>query len=152
MTTDFNKQMNNESRAEQGLNSASMQECATQSNRLITSELQKTLTDYPLYSQDGKQKDALCIAMFYLGNIRWYIMEGQQEGSDFTLYGIVAGLHETEYGYLSANEMAAITYDASKYGLGTLRIEQNKDFIPCELGNITDAELQAFLSHLYDNK
>ena len=152
MTTDFNKQMNNESRAEQGLNSASMQECATQSNRLITSELQKTLTDYPLYSQDGKQKDALCIAMFYLGNIRWYIMEGQQEGSDFTLYGIVAGLHETEYGYLSANEMAAITYDASKYGLGTLRIEQNKDFIPCELGNIKDAEMQAFLSHLYDNK
>ena len=152
MTTDFNKQMNNESRAEQGLNSASMQECATQSNRLITSELQKTLTDYPLYSQDGKQKDALCIAMFYLGNIRWYIMEGQQEGSDFSLYGIVAGLHETEYGYLSANEMAAITYDASKYGLGTLRIEQNKDFIPCELGNIKDAELQAFLSHLYDNK
>ena len=152
MTTDFNKQMNNESRAEQGLNSASMQECATQSNRLITSELQKTLTEYPLYSQDGKQKDALCIAMFYLGNIRWYIMEGQQEGSDFTLYGIVAGLHETEYGYLSANEMAAITYDASKYGLGTLRIEQNKDFIPCELGNIKDAELQAFLSHLYDKK
>lgn len=152
MTTDFNKQMNNESRAEQGLSSASMQECATQSNRLISSELQKTLTDYPLYSQDGKQKDALCIAMFYLGNIRWYIMEGQQEGSDFTLYGIVAGLHETEYGYLSANEMAAITYDASKYGLGTLRIEQNKDFIPCELGNIKDAELQAFLSHLYDNK
>ena len=152
MTTDFNKQKNNESRAEQGLNSASMQECATQSNRLITSELQKTLTDYPLYSQDGKQKDALCIAMFYLGNIRWYIMEGQQEGSDFTLYGIVAGLHETEYGYLSANEMAAITYDARKYGLGTLRIEQNKDFIPCELGNIKDAELQAFLSHLYDKK
>lgn len=152
MATDFNKQKNNESRAEQGLNSASMQECATKSNRLITSELQKTLADYPLYSQDGKQKDALCIAMFYLGNIRWYIMEGQQEGSDFTLYGIVAGLHEMEYGYLSANEMAAITYDASKYGLGTLRIEQNKDFIPCELGNIKDAELQAFLSHLYDNK
>ena len=152
MTTDFNKQMNNESRAEQGLNSASMQECATKSNRLITSELQKTLADYPLYSQDGKQKDALCIAMFYLGNIRWYIMEGQQEGSDFILYGIVAGLHETEYGYLSANEMAASTYDASKYGLGTLRIEQNKDFIPCELGNIKDAELQAFLSHLYDKK
>lgn len=61
--------------------------------------------------------------VFYLGNIRWYIMEGQQEGSDYTLYGIVAGLHETESGYLSANEMAAITYDVSKYGLGTLRIE-----------------------------
>ena len=77
-------------------------------------------------------------------------MEGQQEGSDFTLYGIMAGLHETEYGYMSANEMAGITYDGSKYGLGTLRIEQDKDFTPCELANIKDAELQAFLSQLYD--
>ena len=58
-------------------------------------------------------------------------------------------MYETEYGYLSASEMAAITYDASKYGLGTLRIEQDKDFIPCELGSIKNAELQAFLSRLY---
>lgn len=152
MKTDLNMQKNNDSRAEQGSSTARTQECATKTNRLITSELQKRLADYPLYSQDGKQKDALCIAVFHLGNIRWYITEGQQEGSDFTLYSIVVGLHETEYGYLSANEMAAITYDASKYGLGTLRIEQNKDFIPCELGNIKDVELQAFLSRLYDNK
>ena len=78
-------------------------------------------------------------------------MEGQQEGNDFTLYGIVAGLHETEYGYLSANEMASITYDASQYGLGTLQIEQDKNFKPCTLADIKDAELQAFLSGLYDN-
>ena len=101
-------------------------------------------------AQDAKKKDALCIAVFYLGNIRWYIMEGQPEGDDFTLYGIVAGLHETEYGYQSANEMASVTYDASEYGLGTLRIEQDKDFTPCRLGDIEDAELQAFLSRLYD--
>ena len=115
----------------------------------MTSELQKRLVGYPLYSQDGKNKDALCIAVFYLGNKRWYIIEGQQEDTDFTLYGIVAGLHKTEYGYLSANEMAAITYDTSKYGLGTLRLEQDKNFIPCELGSIKDVELQAFLSRLY---
>lgn len=150
MKTDLNMQKNNDSRAEQGSSTARTQECATKTNRLITSELQKRLADYPLYSQDGKHKDALCIAVFYLGNIRWYIMEGRQEDTDFTLYGIVVGLHETEYGYLSANEMAAITYDASKYGLGTLRIEQVKDFIPCELGSIKDEELQAFLSRLYD--
>ena len=68
-------------------------------NRLITPDLEKAMKDYPLYSQDSKKKDALCIAVFYLGNIRWYIMEGQQEGNDFTLYGIVTGLQETEYGY-----------------------------------------------------
>ena len=50
-------------------------------NRLITPELTEALSSYPLYSQDAKKKDALCIAVFYLGNIRWYIMEGQQEGN-----------------------------------------------------------------------
>ena len=92
----------------------------------------------------------MCIAVFYLGNIRWYIREGQQEGIDFILYGIVTGLHETEYGYHSATEMAGITYDASEYGRDTLRIEQDKDFKPCTLAEIEDAELQAFLSRLYD--
>ena len=65
-------------------------------------------------------------------------------------YGIVTGLQETEYGYQSATEMASITYDASEYGLGTLRIEQDKDFKPCTLAEIEDAEMQAFLSRLYD--
>lgn len=110
-------------------------------NRLITPELAEFLGSYPLYSQDAKKKDAMCIALFSLGKIRWYIMEGKQEGDDFTLYGIVAGLHETEYGYLSANEMADIVYDARQYGLGTLRIEQDKNFKPCTLSEIKDAEL-----------
>ena len=101
-------------------------------NRLITPELTEALSSYPLYSQDAKKKDAMCIAVFYLGNIRWYIMEGQQEGNDFTLYGIVAGLQETEYGYQSATEM------------------QDKDFKPCKLADIKDEELQLFLSRLYD--
>lgn len=59
------------------------------------------------------------------------VHHGRTAGSnDFTLYGIVTGLQETEYGYQSATEMASITYDASEYGLGTLRIEQDKDFKP----------------------
>ena len=119
-------------------------------NRLITPELTEALSSYPLYSQDAKKKDAICIAVFYLGNIRWYILEGQPEGDDFTFYGIVTGLQETEYGYQSANEMASVTYDASEYGLGTLRIEQDKQFKPCTLAEIEDEDLQAFLSRLYD--
>ena len=119
-------------------------------NRLITPELTEALSSYPLYSQDAKKEDAICIAVFYLGNIRWYILEGQSEGVDFTLYGIVTGLQETVYGYQSANEMASVTYDASEYGLGTLRIEQDKLFKPCTLAEIEDLDLQAFLSRLYD--
>lgn len=123
---------------------------STEHNRLVTPEIQKALAAYPLYSQDSKGKGAVCVAVFYLGSVRWYILEGQQEGSDFTFYGIVAGLYETEYGYISANELASITYDARKYGLGMLRVERYKDFKPRRLADIDDEELQAFLSRIYD--
>lgn len=73
-------------------------------NRLITPELEKAMQDYPLYSQDSKKKDAVCIAVFFIGNARWYILEGQRENDDFVLFGIVVGLAETEYSYISANE------------------------------------------------
>lgn len=66
-------------------------------NRLITPELEKAMQDYPLYSQDSKKKDAVCIAVFFIGNARWYILEGQRENDDFVLFGIVVGLAETEY-------------------------------------------------------
>ena len=62
----------------------------------------------------------------------------------------VHNLVDNIHGYQSATEMAGITYDASEYGLGTLRIEQDKDFKPCTLGEIEDEELQAFLSRLND--
>lgn len=68
-------------------------------NRLITPDLEKAMKDYPLYSQDSKKKDALCIAVFFIGNARWYILEGQREYDDFVLFGIIVGLAETEYGY-----------------------------------------------------
>ena len=113
-------------------------------NRLITPELEKAMQDYPLYSQDSKKKDAVCIAVFFIGNARWYILEGQRENGDFVLFGIVVGLAETEYSYISANEMA------TKFGLGKVRVEQRKPFQPCQLSEIIDRELQSFLNRLYD--
>ena len=119
-------------------------------NRLITPDLEKAMKDYPLYSQDSKKKDALCIAVFFIGNARWYILEGQREYDDFVLFGIIVGLAETEYGYISANEMASVALDASKYGLGTIMVEQEKAFQPFKLSAIQDGELQSFLNRLYD--
>lgn len=87
-------------------------------NRLITPELEKAMQDYPLYSQDSKKKDAVCIAVFFIDNARWYILEGQRENDDFVLFGIVVSLAETEYSYISANEMASVELDATKFGLG----------------------------------
>ena len=119
-------------------------------NKLITPQFMEALKNFPLYSQEEKGKDAICVAVFTIGRIRWFVLEGQTEGNDFMLFTIVCGLCETEYGYVSANEMASIAYDASEYGLGNLQVEQDKDFKPCTLAEIKDVELQSFLSRLYD--
>lgn len=123
---------------------------ALEQNRLMTPELEQALSDSPLYSQDDKQKDAVCHAIFSIGNVRWYVLEGEKESDDFTMYGIVAGLQATEYGYMSLNEMAGVTLDARSYGLGIMTVEQDKEFEPCKLADIQDGELQRFLSEMYD--
>lgn len=119
-------------------------------NRLVTTQLEQACENYPLYSQDGKKKDAQCIAVMNIANVKWYILEGQHEGNDFTFYGIVTGLSATEYGYFSANEMADITIDASRYGMGELKVQEATGFVPCKLSEIEDEELQSFLSYLYE--
>ena len=44
-------------------------------SRLITPELEKRLAEYPIGSQDGKGKSAMCVAVFHIGRIRWYVLE-----------------------------------------------------------------------------
>ena len=61
-------------------------------NRLITEQLAEQIAKYPLYSQDGLGKAAICIGILELANIKWYVLEGQQEGNDYTLFTIVATL------------------------------------------------------------
>ena len=51
-------------------------------SRLITPVLEEILKSYPLYSQDGKGKDAVCVAIFFIGHVRWFVLEGQPEGND----------------------------------------------------------------------
>ena len=51
-------------------------------SRLITPELEKLLAEYPLGSQDGKGKSAMWVAVFHIGRIRRYVLEGGREGSD----------------------------------------------------------------------
>ena len=48
----------------------------TNQNRLLTPEVLAAFEGHELYSQDGKKKDAQCIAVFRIGNIRWYFIEG----------------------------------------------------------------------------
>ena len=119
-------------------------------NKLITPQIIKALKNYPLYSQEGKGIEAICVAVFQIGRIKWYILEGQYEGDDFILFAVVCGMCETEYGYVSANELEKIEIDGSKYGINDkFHVCQVKGFTPTKLKNIQDNELRSFLHRLY---
>lgn len=114
--------------------------------RLMTPQLEAALKGYPLYSQDGKGKEALCRAIFALGSVRWFIIEGQREGNDTVLFGIVIGLMEDEYGYVSLNELSEVSIDLTAQGLGKLQVRQQQNFRPMPLKQLADDRLQRFLS------
>lgn len=119
-------------------------------NKLITPQIIKALKNYPLYSQEGKGIEAICVAVFQIGRIKWYILEGQYEGDDFILFAVVCGMCETEYGYVSANELEKIEIDGTKYGINDkFHVCQVKGFTPTKLKNIQDDELRSFLHRLY---
>lgn len=104
-------------------------------NRFKTSQIKKALKNFPLDSQDGKRGETICSVVFGLGsNIRWYITEGQTEGNDILMFGIVIGLCEDEFGYVSLNELSKAPW-----------VYQLTDFKPIRLKEIDDARLQRFL-------
>ena len=99
-----------------------------------------------LYSQDGKGKEAVCRAVFALGSVRWFILEGNREDDDMILFGIVVGLMEDEYGYVSLNELSDVELDLSAQGLCKLQVRQQQNFKPVPLKQIQDSRLQDFLA------
>lgn len=112
----------------------------------MTSQLEEALKGFPLYSQNGRGKDAVCRAVFALGSVRWFILEGEAEENDIILFGIVIGLMEDEYSYISLNELSEIELDLTVQGLGKLQIRQQPNFQPTELRLLNDKRLQRFLA------
>ena len=121
-----------------------------QENRLLNSELLETLASYPLYSQEHKKvSDLYAVALLHIGNIRWYILEGNAEGDRFTFFTLVCGMSEdSELGYTDAGELASIAVDASRYGLSgiLLTVERAENFKPCRLIDIEDEEVQKYVA------
>ena len=107
---------------------------------------EEALKGFPLYSQNGKGKEAVCRAVFALGSVRWFILEGEAEENDIILFGIVIGLMEDEYSYISLNELSEIELDLTAQGLGKLQIRQQPNFQPTELRLLNDKRLQRFLA------
>ena len=120
-------------------------------NRLINSRNWrrqcKTIRSIPRIARRRMQFASQCFSSATLAGT---FLKDSEENDDFLLFGIVVGLAETEYSYISANEMASVELDATKFGLGKVRVEQRKPFQPCQLSEIIDRELQSFLSRLYD--
>ena len=114
--------------------------------RLMTPQLEEALKGFPLYSQNGRGKDTVCRAVFAIGSVRWFILEGEAEENDTILFGIVIGLMEDEYCYISLNELSEIELDLTAQGLGQLQVRQQPNFQPTELRLLNDKRLQRFLA------
>ena len=103
--------------------------------KLITKQMEKEFGRYPLYSQDGKGKDAMVLAKFFLQSFTWYVLEF--DGED-TFFGIVINGLDGEYGYFSLKELQRVR---GMWGLG---VERDKFFNPTTIGESTDYYLQEF--------
>lgn len=127
-----------------------------QENRLLTQELLETLANYPLYSQENKKVcDLQAVALFRIGSIRWYVLEGNAEGDRFTFFTLVCGMSDcTELGYTDAGELAGIAVDASRYGMPgiTLTVERMEDFKPCRLADIEDEDVKNYVARFADDE
>ena len=95
------------------------------------------------------------VALFHIGNIRWYILEGNAEGDRFTFFTLVCGMAEdAELGYADAGELASIAVDASRYSMPgiLLQVERSEDFKPCRLADIDDEDVQNYVARFTEEE
>ena len=127
-----------------------------QENRLLTYEiLEVSATSPPPPPAHPTAGDLFAVALFHIGNIRWYILEGNPEGYRFTFFTLVCGLADCpELGYTDAGELASISVDASRYGLPgiLLTVERAEDFKPCRLGDIDDEDVKDYVARFTDDE
>lgn len=127
-----------------------------QENRLLTSELLEALASYPLYSQEHTSApDLVAVALFRIGFIRWYVLEGNAEGDRFTFFTLVCGMADgPELGYTDAEELASVAVNATPYGMPELllKVEQAKEFHPCRLADIDDEDVKQYIARMSDDE
>lgn len=101
--------------------------------KLLTESLKKEFEQkFPLYSQDGKGKEAKAVCKFFnpAGIGTWYATEGgQTEDGDFLFFGYIC-LMEQEWGYwtLSQLEEIQIPVTIEGIGAGSISIERDINF------------------------
>ena len=112
--------------------------------KLITKQIERLLSEYPLGSQDGKRDEAIVIAKFFLtsSSFTFYMIEGSVE--EQTGYGIIIGFdNKAEYGYISLQEMQTIR---NSFGLG---VERDLYVKSCKVSEIDDEKVKSLISRLW---
>lgn len=115
----------------------------------MTPELEMALEKFPLYSQDGKGKEAIVRAVFELLSARWYILEGGKEGAETILFGVAVGLMEEEYGYFTLEELSSIELNITGRVHRELKVEPIKEFKPRPMGSIQVPRVQKLLTRFW---
>ena len=80
--------------------------------KLMTKELEEKFKGYPLYSQDGKGKDAKIVVKYFnpFGRGTWLITEGEkQDDGDWLLFGY-CHIFCWEWGYITLSELESVGY------------------------------------------
>lgn len=112
---------------------------------LLTKAIKEQLSKYPLYSQDGKGKDAICLAKFFIcaGAWTWYVLESDKEFNE--MFGVIInGYGEGEYGYFTMQELESLKLGFPPFG--DLKVERDIAFKPMKLSEISDPYLKKFLT------
>ena len=103
---------------------------------LLPNELKKVFEDFPLYSQDGKGKEAKVIAKYFnpAGRGTFYALEGSpMDDGDFRFFGFI-DLFDKEFGYFTLSELESVQIPINIEGLGSgvVTIERDLYLDPAE--------------------
>lgn len=102
--------------------------------KLMTKEIEKKLEKHPIYSQDGKGKEADVLCKFFTpwSNWSWYVLEGEkQEDGDWYLYGYTVS-DFSEFGYFMLSDLENVR------GPFGLKIERDMYFGKHKLGDVVE--------------
>ena len=78
--------------------------------KLLTKEIEERLQKAPLYSKDGKGKNAEVLVRFSIPNIAEYLVtEAEQQPDGSYLCFSYGKIHFWEWGYISSEEIEGIT-------------------------------------------
>lgn len=101
----------------------------TMANKIMTKEIEKRFTKYPLYSQDGKGEESTVVLKVFnpYGVGTWLITEGEkQENGEWLFFGYIH-ITSWEWGYctLSQLENAGVSFYGYRMPLEREKYESN---------------------------